>query len=119
MKSDSQSVKSKVNGVTQTVNEATFWVYDSLEEAAEHIGEEKALEMVNAQVKTNEMNRVRALAKGGPSKGKLREMALCEITTEQFAECAGDKAKIEQLLMETSKIIEDRMASAVVEPIED
>ena len=119
MKSETQSVKSKVNGVTQNVGDAVFWEYDSLEEAAEHIGEEKALEMINAQTRTNEMNRVRALAKGGPSKGKLREMALCEITTEQFAECAGDKAKIEQLLMETSKIIEDRMASAVIEPIED
>ena len=119
MKSETQSVKSKVNGETKSVGDAVFWSYDSLEEAADHIGEEKALEMVNSQVRTNEMNRVRALAKGGPSKGKLREMALCEITTEQFSECAGDKAKIEQLLMETSKIIEDRMASAVVEPIED
>ena len=113
MKYESVPVKSRVNDETITVGDANFAVYDSLEEAASTEGEQKCLEFVNAQVRTNEMNKVRALAKGGPSKTKLYRMAIIEISGEQWAEAAGDQLKIDEMLAVKIKEIGERMATAV------
>ncbi len=117
MKTETQQVKSKVNNETQTIGEAVFAVYDSTDEAVAQEGAERCLDYINAQVRTNEMNRIRALARGGPSKNKLKNMAISEITGEEWAEIAGDPAKIEACLQQKCREIEARMASAPQETV--
>ena len=112
VKTDTQSVKSKVNDETVHIGDAHFPVYDSLEEAGAEEGEEKCLDMINAQVRTNEMNRIRALAKGGPSKNRLRNIAIQEITGDEWQEIACDDAKIQAKVAEKVREIEARMALA-------
>ncbi len=117
MKTETQSVKSKVAGVSKDIGEAIFRVYDSVDEAISEEGSEKCCDFINAQVRTNEMNRVRALARGGPSKNKLRVMAISEISPEEWQAIAGDVAAIEAKLQEKIKEIEARMDSAPAEPV--
>ena len=114
MKLESQSVKSrdKNSGDTVEIGQANFPVYDSVAEGVEHEGEEKCLEFVNAQVRTNEMNRVRALARGGPSKNKLKQLAIAEIAPETWQEIAGDIAAIDKVISEKIEEISARMAAS-------
>ena len=121
MKSDSAPVKSRVNNETVTIGMANFPVYDNIDEAVAGEGEEKCLQFINSQTKTNEMNKMRALHRGGPSKGKLQRMAIAETTTAEWAEVACDEAKIDALLKAKSSEIEARMATIAAEavPVED
>ncbi len=121
MKLESQSVKSrdKNSGETIEIGMANFPVYDSVAEAIEKEGDEKCLEFINAQVRTNEMNRVRALARGGPSKGKLKNMAIAEIAPETWQEIAGDIAAIDKAITEKMEEIAARMALAQPVAVED
>ena len=116
MKLESQSVKSrnKETGENVEIGQANFPVYDSNEEAYEHEGAEKCLEYTNAQVRTNEMNRVRALARGGPSKAKLKNLAIAEIAPETWQAIAGDIAAIDRTITEKMEEIAARMESATV-----
>jgi len=117
VKSDSAPVKSRVNNETVTIGTANFPVYDDIDEAVAGEGEEKCLQFINSQVKTNEMNKMRALHRGGPSKSRLQKMAIAEITTEQWAEVACDEAKIDALLREKIAEIDARMATIALEAV--
>ena len=121
MKLESQSVKSrdKNSGETVEIGMANFPVYDSTDEGIEHEGDEKCLEFINAQVRTNEMNRVLALARGGPSKNKLKALAIAEIAPEMWQEIAGDIAAIEKAITDKMEEIAARMASAQPVAVED
>ena len=121
MKLESQSVKSrdKNSGETVEIGMANFPVYDSVAEGCEKEGDEKCLEFINAQVRTNEMNRVRALARGGPSKNKLKALAIAEIAPEMWQEIAGDIAAIDKAITDKMEEIAERMASAQPVAVED
>lgn len=98
MRSGSQVVKIRVNGQSQEVGTATYPIFDSVREAETELGEEKTLELINAQVRTNEMNRVRGLARGEPSKNLLRQRALAKISFDEWQAVAGNLTAIEALL---------------------
>lgn len=98
MQSGSKQVKMKVNGVTKVVGTATYPIFDALSEAVETLGEPKCIELINAQARTNEMNRVRSLARGGPSSTALRNKALTLITADEWQAIAGKPDEIEKLI---------------------
>ncbi len=114
-------VKSK----SQVVGQAEYAVYDSVQEAAEHLGVEKALELINAQVRTNAMNEVRGSATGKPSKKKLREAAQVRATPEQWASVAGDSVAIENMLVVIEQTItaeleqQQAATAATAAPVDD
>lgn len=104
MRSGTQPVKMQVEDpatgkkVTKEVGQATYPIFDLVDEAVDQLGAEKTLELINAQVRTNEMNRIRGLARGGPSKTLLKNKAIARITQEEWMEVAGDLAAIERLI---------------------
>ncbi len=104
MKPGSHPVKIREVGpdgkkASKIVGNAEFPIYDSVAEALDEIGESKTLELINAQVRTNELNRVRALHRpGGVSKTALRNKALTMITPSEWQSVAGDPSAIERLL---------------------
>jgi len=98
MISGTHPVKSRINGETRVVGQATFPIYDSVDEAVGHVGSAKVLELINAQTRTNELNRVRGMNTGEPSKTALRSKALTLVTPEEFIACAGKEGAIEALL---------------------
>jgi hypothetical protein len=73
-------------------------VYDSVSEATGSMGEKDLLELINAQVRTNAMNTVRAQYNTAPSKEALRRKARASITLDEFREVVGDEAKLEALI---------------------
>lgn len=114
MKSDTADVKMRIDGENQVVAQATFPQYDSLDEAKDNEGEARCLEYINAQVRTNEMNRVRALKRGGPSKSRLRQLAISEIDAATWQQIAGDESLIEQAIQRKMVELEERMKSQVI-----
>ena len=94
MKTKVADVKSKQN----KVGECEYKVYDSVDEAIEDLGEASALNMLNAQVRTNAMNQARALATGKPGKKALYNQAIAEIDIEEFKKVAGDAGALKILI---------------------
>lgn len=117
MRYEEQDVKSKVQGEVKVVGIARFPVYDSIDEARGEEGEEKCLEYINAQRRTNELNKVRAEARTGPSKTKLRSEAITRITPEEWQQIAGDAQKIESLLEAKMDEIEKEWETRVGVPV--
>lgn len=93
-----RSEKAAVKALKKVVGEASFQVFDSVEEAVEGLGEARVLALVNKQNKTDAMNAVRAGATGKPSKKLLRKQALSRITVEEFKAVAGDEDALEALI---------------------
>jgi len=94
------------------VGTATYAVYDTVAEAVDALGEEKVRELVNAQVRTNELNRVRGLSRpGGISKTLLKNKALTRITQAEWQEVAGDEAAINALIENKMEQIKAEMES--------
>jgi hypothetical protein len=58
------------------VGTATYPVYVSWQEVMDHIGEDQAIKLINAQSRTNELNRVRELARNGPGKKAMEREAM-------------------------------------------
>ena len=118
MKTETAEVKSRRKSggeTTEVVGVAEYKVYDSTAEAAGDIGEEKCLELINAQVRTNELNRVRSLAVGEPSSKALRNEALVRMTAQDWQDVAGDPDKIERRLNEKiEEIRQERLAAPAV-----
>jgi len=108
MKPDSCPVKSK----SQVVGTAEFQIYDSTEEAVGHLTEEVCVSLINAQVKTNAMNVIRGAATGKPSKTHVRNLALTEVTAEEWREVAGDNSAIAALVERKMVDVEARLAAA-------
>lgn len=80
--------RDKESGKDVKIAEASYPEYDSSGECLEALGEAKLVELVNAQVRTNELNRVRALYTNGPGKKALEKRAADSITAEDFMNCA-------------------------------
>lgn len=90
-------VSSTIDGKRTPIGEATYYEFESIEDAVNILGQETVLELVNTQHKTNEMNKVRAEFTAGPSKAVLENEAMIILTTTRLADlqaCAGDGAKI-------------------------
>lgn len=122
MKADSKEVTITLNGTRKTVGTASYSVYEAISEAVDDLGEEKCLELLNAQVRTNEMNRVRGLNRpGAPTKTMLRNKALATLTAADFATVAGDLAKIEALIESRMETIKEEMTTAAgtADPADD
>lgn len=109
----SHPVKSRINNETRVVGQASFPIYDSVEEAIGHVGAPKVLELVNAQTRTNELNRVRGMATGEPSKSALRAQALSSLSIEEFTSCAGKPGAIETLLDQKVEALRQQHREAV------
>lgn len=85
------------------VTNADVNVYDSVDEAVEHQGEESILELINVQSKTSAMNTARIDAGGGPKSVKKDELLdfICTATAEQVAEVTAAKlAKDDKLVVQ-------------------
>jgi len=90
--------KAKVKSKSNVIGEASFGVFDTLNEAVDGLGEARVLALVNKQNKTDAMNAVRAGATGKPSKKLLRKQALSRISIEEFKGVAGDEDALEALI---------------------
>lgn len=90
--------ESDVKSKGEVVGKAKFPIFDTIEEAVRELGEKECIDLLNAQVKTNEQNNVRAAATGKPTKARIKEMAVLNITAEELAECAGDQNKVLSLI---------------------
>lgn len=119
MKTESHPVKvRKLNEATGEkesvqVGIATYPVYDSVAEAIDDVGEDKVLELLNAQTRTNELNRVRGLSRpGGISKTALRNEAISRITAEQWQSVAGNPQAITALIDKVAEEIREEKMSA-------
>ncbi len=102
----------KVTG-SKEVGTAVFDIYDSVGEALDNLGEAKTLEMINAQNRTNELNKVRGVNRpGGMSKTALRNKALLAITGPEWASVAGDQVAMEALISTKMAEIEKALTEA-------
>lgn len=96
----------KVIGSTE-VGTANYEIFDSPGEAIAHLGEAKVLELINAQNRTNELNRVRGDNRpGGMSKTAMRNRAIAEMSTEDWQTVAGAGA-------DSPKVLENLLAAKI------
>jgi hypothetical protein len=115
MKDGSTDVKSQ--GVV--VGKAVFPIFDTTAEAAEHLGEAKALQMINAQVKTTKANELRAELTGKPSKAAQTLAAFTRIASSDAAaitEHAGDKAWLENRIQQEIALMDKERLAALGAP---
>lgn len=116
----SETKTCSVKSAGKEVGKAEYESYDSLAEAAEDLGEDRIVGLVNTQVKTNAMNEVRASASGKPTKTALRNQATMELVEEgKFAAVAGDMAAVDKLISQRVAEIESRKKEAVVAEAEE
>ena len=110
MQTKSSPVKSKINGKTGVVvGTATYPEYDSVAEAMSSIPESVLLSVINVQVKTNAMNKIRQEAVGGPSKKELQAKAMQHLAVHDQAKLIevaskGDEA-LAALIEETVQML--------------
>ena len=105
MRTETKEVKSK----SQTVGTAEYYVFESLAEAEETLGEQTALDLLNSQHRTNKLNEVRQAAVQKPSKKYLMEQAWLRVTPEEFQQVAGDKARQDELIQTKMKEVEEEL----------
>jgi hypothetical protein len=101
-----------VKSQRKVVGQATYPQFDTVEEAISELTSDEILKLVNAQVKTNEMNRIRASVTGTVSKTQLREMAIARVTPDEFASAHGDREKMHSLLLAKEAEIKAELAQA-------
>ncbi len=99
-----------VTSQSKKVGEAFYPIFDTVQEAVDKYGEDEVVKLVNSQVRTNEMNAVRAQATSKPSKSRLMTMAVSEITPEELQSVAGDPTAVNELIEAKMKEIEERLA---------
>ncbi len=107
MKSETAPVKSaRVKGGGRTsdgkqieVGTATYNVYETVSEAIQALSETIVLSRINAQVRTDALNKVRAEAVGTPSDESLRLEVISDPAVQQkLAACNGDIARVKAVL---------------------
>lgn len=106
-----------VTGEKRDLGEATYPIYDSWAEVCDDptfgLGETKALDLLNAQVKTNAMNALRTAKTKGPTKTLLRSEAMNEIVNEMadgaHRDCLGNKPALDALIERRMADIDARM----------
>ena len=117
MQQGTQEVKSKIEGNQMVVGTASYTIYDNLQEAQSDIGEEKIVQLVNSQSRTDAMNKVRALSRpGGISKRTLYNKAvawLCNNALDDLVACDGDEVKIQTLVESKMDMIKDQLATEI------
>ena len=118
-----QNKESNVRSERKIVGVASYVIYDSLVEAIEALGEPAILNLANVQVKTNEMNRVRAKVTGKISSKVLDQMAIAECTGPELSDAAGDGIKLQALFERKKKEVIARLeaekAQAIAELADD
>jgi hypothetical protein len=87
VKNQITDVKSK----SKKVGVAEYPVYESTAEAVGTIGEEKVLELLNAQVRTNAMNVIRGMFNKMPSMKYFEDAALDALTDEELLSVRGNR----------------------------
>lgn len=118
--------ESDVSGDKRELGKANYPVYDSWEEVLNDptygVGEEKGLDLLNAQVKTNAMNVLRTSKTKGPTKGLLKSEAMNEIVNEiaagEHQNCLGNKPALDALIERRMVEIEARMKEVEPEAVE-
>jgi hypothetical protein len=106
MKTERSEVKSK----SKIVGTAEYPVYDEVQEALDTMGAEKLLSLINSQVRTNEMNSVRAEATTKPSNKRIMNLAFAEITPQEIADAGGDPVAINNLIERKMAEIKARLS---------
>ena len=109
-----------VKAKSDVVGEARFPAFDSVDEAINNseygLGEQKVLELINAQVKTTAMNDLRTAKTKGPTKGALRNIAFSEIMVEMNAgehqDVIGDEVALIALIDRRMAELETRSKEA-------
>lgn len=119
MLSKTQSVKMTFTGADgkkeqREVGVATYHEFEVISEAIDTLGEAKVLEYINAQTRTNEMNRVRGMQRSGPTKTVLTKKAMERITGEEWMSIAGRPEAIEALIEQKMAEIKEEMQAAAV-----
>lgn len=79
-----QMQKAEVKSKSDIVGVAEYPIYDNVDEAVSDKGEQAILSLVNAQVRTNEMNSIRNKAVERPTKKKLLRAARASISPAEF-----------------------------------
>ena len=94
MKTGQADVKSK----SQVVGTAEFEIFDSTEEAEEHLGKVVVLGLINKQRKTDKLNEMRQSVTGKPSKEAMRNQALAEMSMQEFESIRGNPEALKALV---------------------
>ncbi len=117
MEQGSHQVKSRVDGKNVVVGSASFDIFDTTGEAIGKFGEAKCVQLINSQTRTDEMNKVRALANPkGVSQKALREKATADLITndmDRLVACAGDQAAIEEVIKARMDELKEEMLAGV------
>lgn len=116
-----------VSSEQKVIGTATFPVYETVDEAINDgewgLGEEKLLDILNAQIKTNAMNILRTARTKGPTKSALRSEAMNEIVQEisngEHSGCIGNKDALDSLIARRVAEIEARMKSEIAADVAD
>ncbi len=116
-----------VSSERKVLGVAKFPVFETVKEAIDHpeegLGEEKLLDLLNSQIKTNAMNLLRTNKTKGPTKGALRSEAwneICqEIANREHPDCLGNKKALDELVEKRILIIEARMNKATADAEEE
>ncbi len=95
-----------VSSEQKVIGTATYPQFETVEEAVNHpeygLGEERLLDILNAQLKTNAMNTLRTAKTKGPTKSALRSDAMNqivqEITSGEHQSVIGDKDALDALI---------------------
>lgn len=112
--------ESDVSSESKIIGRAEFPVYETVDEAVNHseygVGEQKLLDLINAQVKTNAMNILRTARTKGPTKSSLRSEAMNEIIQEisngEHQNVIGNQDAVTNLINARMAKIEARMKEA-------
>lgn len=97
--------------VHKEVAKVPYKIYDVLSEAIDDLGEDATLSLINAQVKTNEMNRVRPLYReGGITKTAIKNKALKLLSPDFWVSLASIEPDGRQAAIDRE--IEKNMAQA-------
>ena len=97
---------------SRVVGQAPYYKFDNTAEADATLGAATVLNLINTQHRTNEMNKVRAAATSGPSKADLDQAVLTYLSehSDELQACAGDGAKVANLMAEIRSRIEQEQA---------
>ncbi len=98
---------SDVSSEQKVIGTATYPQFETVDEAINHpehgLGEERLLDILNAQIKTNAMNTLRTAKTKGPTKSALRSEAMSQIVQEitvdgEHQDVVGNKDALDALI---------------------
>ena len=108
-----------VRSKSKIVAEVEIPEYETVAEAVEHQGEGTILELINVQIKTRVMNEARAQHTPGPiTKTSIKERAMELVPAEAWAEAAGDKVALQNIVAKYSQMAEEQLKAEKTEAAE-